>query len=516
MKRKILSGILILIFSAMLTVTSFAANLSLTPTASAPVTNGSVTNIAAGKRVVATRIALSDGTRHCFNDNSYDTAIQKLTDGNKANGAFKPLQNDNITAYNYEYVIDFDAKQTFNNITFYDNRGGGFNGYEIEVSDDNKSWTPVQSGSIKWQERGGLGAKQHPVLTSVTFPSQSARYFKITLTNPMTVKIDNNTGAYVSGSLGTRPYAPQEIELYNLPRYLTADNLANANIYTDVKAYASSSDKFFNYRSKGVVTPNTLVANQADYYSVYTNTTKSSERWAAIDLGQERSFDKVQIIPKYANIDKYSLYSLTEEQFKAVEDLCTANQSESKADNLVDVSEIGKTLIYESPSGLADKNCTINQVVNDVTTDNYDSDRKYSISGTFENTTARYVLLMVDSLVGADVYMPKRCYIRSIELYNGSTASLADDNKIEGDAASFSATLRNINAKNGSQVKKVIAAEYLNNQLLNAEIVDVNVPADAEVKISGSYTADNEDASVMLFVWNENSIVPFTEAKKLK
>lgn len=352
-----------------------------------------------------------------------------LTDGTRNNfsGLFK-------NKYYEEILVEMDLNSVlkFNNVVLFDSRFGGFGKYLVSVSDDGENWEYVQAGICNWEQYAPATATtssngKMPVELSIDFPEQSARYIQILLGASsggsdrgwLTPSDENgnhpdelNKNGWIKGCL-------DEIEVYYSPRYLSAENFANKNANTSVSAIASVSSDKINEIAENIVKPSNVNGETEDCYFAYTNTDDSAKRWIAADFGYERTFNELGIISKWANIDGFTLYSLKEDEYNELSEL-SRSQNADVTDNLLDASGvISRAQSIVSQQGIGDAFCTEDVIFNSIDlNESIDTDRANPITCEFDDYTARYVLLVIDSLTGADEDMTAKCAVRSVEFYS--------------------------------------------------------------------------------------------------
>ncbi len=545
--KKFISTILVVVMVFAMTSSVFAATVTVTD--SAPVTNGvQPVNLALASGGASIKVYQDYTTADLDMGNSTtnQTAIQKLLDGNKTNGAFSPLQNYAIHGFDADdsvyHVINFGKKVTFNNVVFYDSRAGGFDNYIVSVSNDGTAFTEVATGTCNWQiiDDTPSNSALLQVLASFTFNQQTAQYVKVTLWN----QTGNTKKVWVDGSYGEkdltnqtpntgkRPYAPAEIEVYNTQRYISAENLANANVYTDVKAVGSGTNAKYLYdrTNVNIVKPNVNTSNTgapgATNFINYTELNSYSDRgeknyrWIALDLGQERTFDTFRFVPYWNNVNAYSLYSIDKTTFDTISAAATTNyNAQTEEGNAIAPTDISSIIESKTPfhtaTDIGETDVNYGVVSNPISASDYDGPRDLVVSASFSAVTGQYVLFVIDEASplehsSGEQYM---CGIRSVEVYNWKniTADNSVNAKLTGDTVNYTANVTDNNPGSGKEIKKwVIFGEYKNNVLINADTAIFNVKEGEAITATSSYTK-NDGGLVKVFTFDYPTLKPFLD-----
>ncbi len=289
---KKLSLIFILIFSIIVSTVPAMAFTS-------PADSG-FANLAKDCSVAVTQIAVSGGTEtNMASTTDYETAIQKLTNDDVADGCFNPLQNINVTAFSMSHTIDLGAEISFNQVVFYDN--------------DNVSWLPVKSAKCIWEACGDKDEYLQPVKMDVRFDAQNARYVKIILANGFSEWV--GTDGELNTSSGRRPYAPAEIEVYNNPepyeepeqkQYVDTSCMPSQNLAINCSASAGSNEGAASKITDGKISSSESVWESAN----------SQSDWFTVDLGRVQLVDTIKVTERFNRIKNYTVeYSADSENW---------------------------------------------------------------------------------------------------------------------------------------------------------------------------------------------------------
>lgn len=274
----------------------------------------------------------------------------------------------------------------------------------------------------------------------------------------------------------------------------TSINYANKSVYPSVTAIRTSAvaDGAANGYTDTLVNPNstdtttsfgiaTVISSLASSSVTYKNS------WFGIDLGTERTFDKIDIYQYNNRMKTVGVYSATAEQFAAAQD-----DDRDLNDSIIS----GLTLLKTGDVSIAGK--AANDVLNN-------SKGALTTPGTINlesEAQARYLIFVVTESLNKYSGMPV------VEVHVlGSEPSIQQTNAYPADGLDYTVKFAN----DGAIAKKyaLIEAQYNDDdELISSNIKYVNIDPVYAKSFTGKITKQGDASKIKVFAWCLDDLTP--------